>query len=205
MSAAQVTAFAMPASSLEPVMNAAHEHRHASCAMANCVAMRHVSVGLSRTPISSWTMKRVTATELGKQHAVSSARHSSGALRSPHRPLHGNAPCKMQKRQRERLQQAAGWQTVTHPAADVSAHVVVQRALAQVVRHAPRARCCGAEGAGAAKRRGQGADAPLVGCVGARQPLRVAAAARLCRRHAHPGRHGARESPRSEAGGARRG
>jgi hypothetical protein len=60
--------------------------------MANCVAMRQVSVGLLRTPISSCTMKRVTATEDGKQHTVSSARHSSGARCSPQRPLHGNAP-----------------------------------------------------------------------------------------------------------------
>ncbi len=75
-----------------PVMQAAQEQMQASCAMANCVAMRQLSVGLLRTASSSCSMKRVTATEEGKQHTVSAARHSSGAARSPHWPLQGKAP-----------------------------------------------------------------------------------------------------------------
>ena len=88
-SAAQVSALAAAVMASLPVSQAAQEQMHASCASANCVPTRQLSVGLLRTPSSSWIMKRVTATLGPKQQSVSSARHASGALRSPTRPLHG--------------------------------------------------------------------------------------------------------------------
>ena len=92
MSAAQVMQFASWASSSLPLMHAAKLQQKAHCASANCVAIKHVSVGVSRMPPWSCSMNRVTATLEGKQQQTSQARHSSGAFCSPHCPLQGKAP-----------------------------------------------------------------------------------------------------------------